>query len=74
MTLKQKTSKSLKMKKKNLTLSGYYYDGKNSYVLYEDERGNSTMEQQANQVQQGYRDNAAFKLKQIKENENNGHQ
>lgn len=62
------------MKKKNLTLSGYYYDGKNSYVLYEDEYGNSTMEQQANQVQQGYRDNAAFKLKQIKENENNGHQ
>jgi hypothetical protein len=24
-------------------------------------------------VQQGYRDNAVFKLKQIKENENNGH-
>lgn len=62
------------MKKKNLTLSGYYYDGKNSYVLYQDEHGNSTMEQQANQVQQGYRDNAAFKLKQIKENEDNGHQ
>jgi 23S rRNA U2552 (ribose-2'-O)-methylase RlmE/FtsJ len=32
------------------------------------------MEKQATKVQQGYRDNAAFKLKQIKENENNGHQ
>ena len=71
---KQITYRSLNMKKKNLTVSGYYFDGKDSYTIHEDEHGNSTMEKQAAKVQQGYRDNAAFKLKQIKENENNGHQ
>jgi hypothetical protein len=63
-----------KHEEKNLTVSGYYFDGKDSYTIYEDDHGNSTMEKQATKVQQGYRDNAAFKLKQIKENENNGHQ
>jgi hypothetical protein len=58
------------MPKKNTNVSGYYFDGKKSYTLYEDERGNSTMEEQAAIVQQGYRDNAKFKLKQIKEMQN----
>ena len=26
-------------------ISGYYYDGKNSYIVYKDERGNETMEE-----------------------------
>jgi len=40
----------------------------NHYVsLYEDEHGNSTMEEQAAIVQQGYRENAEFKRKQIEQ-------
>jgi len=58
------------MPKKNLKVSGFYYDGKKSYTLYEDEYGNSTMKQQAAEVQQGYRNNAKFKLKQIEEMSN----
>ena len=55
------------MPKKNTKVSGYYFDGKKSYTLYEDERGNSTMEEQAAIVQQGYRENAEFKKKQIEQ-------
>lgn len=46
-------------------VDGYYFDGTNSYVIRKDNRGKSTMELQAEEVQQGYQDNAEFKKKQI---------
>lgn len=32
-----------KKTKNKKTVDGYYYDGKNSYTLYKDENGKSTM-------------------------------
>jgi len=46
-------------------VDGYYFDGKDSYVLRKTSSGKSSMELQAEKVQQGYRDNAEFKRKQI---------
>ena len=34
----------------NREISGYYYDGEKSYILYKDEDGNETMEEDKDEM------------------------
>ena len=38
-------------------ISGYYYDGEKSYVLYKDEDGNETMEEWTDELTERKMDN-----------------